>query len=178
MTDRPLPGAKKDVQTVTADWELVAPRIEGVEWKFIPPLADERGEITEIYRASWGLHADPLVYVYQTLVRPGKVKGWVVHRSQDDRIFHSSGTLQWVLFDDRADSPTRGLLNDFTLSERRRALFVIPRGVYHAVRNVGVQDATFINLPTRPYDHEDPDKYRLPLANDHIPFRFSDSPGW
>jgi dTDP-4-dehydrorhamnose 3,5-epimerase len=33
-----------------------------------------------------------------------------------------------------------------------------------------------MNLPTRPYNHEDPDKYRLPLKNDYIPFSFDDEP--
>ena len=31
----------------------------------------------------------------------------------------------------------------------------------------------FFNLPSRPYRHADPDKYRLPLKNDVIPFDFS-----
>jgi dTDP-4-dehydrorhamnose 3,5-epimerase len=34
------------------------------------------------------------------------------------------------------------------------------------------------NLPTWPYDHADPDKYRLPIKNDLIPFDFDDGPGW
>jgi dTDP-4-dehydrorhamnose 3,5-epimerase len=169
---------KKDHQTVTPDWEPTAPRIVGVDLKYLPPNPDERGEITEIYRPAWGVHSEPLVFVYQTIVRPGKVKGWVVHRKQDDRIFHSMGTLQWALYDDRADSPTHGMVNHFTVSERRRMLFVIPCGVYHTVRNVGHQDALFINMPTRPYDYADPDKYRLPPGSDLIPFRFDDSPGW
>jgi dTDP-4-dehydrorhamnose 3,5-epimerase len=35
-----------------------------------------------------------------------------------------------------------------------------------------------INLPTCPYDHADPDKYRLPIKNELIPFDFDDGPGW
>ena len=59
-------------------------------------------------------------------------------------------------------------------SEKNRALLVIPRGVYHAVRNIGVTDAIFVNMPTRPYEHGDPDKFRLPLKNSLIPFSFGD----
>jgi dTDP-4-dehydrorhamnose 3,5-epimerase len=50
--------------------------------------------------------------------------------------------------------------------------------VYHAVRNIGTGDAMFVNMPTRPYDHADPDKYRIPVQNDVIPFSFDDGPGW
>ena len=55
---------------------------------------------------------------------------------------------------------------------------MIPKGVFHAVQNLGQTEAVFINLPTRAYNHEDPDKYRLPLKNDLIPFSFDDGRGW
>jgi dTDP-4-dehydrorhamnose 3,5-epimerase len=69
------------------------------------------------------------------------------------------------------------MLNVFTLSERNRKLLVIPHGVFHAARNIGETEAVFVNMPNRAYDHADPDKYRLPLKNDYIPFDF-DSEQW
>jgi dTDP-4-dehydrorhamnose 3,5-epimerase len=36
----------------------------------------------------------------------------------------------------------------------------------------------FINLPTAPYKHADPDKYRLPLDTDEIPYQFEKGLGW
>ncbi|MBD0324625.1 MAG: hypothetical protein ICV72_14765 [Aldersonia sp.] len=66
----------KDEQTVTATWEPVRRQIAGVVVKRLPPLEDERGEICEMYRPAWGIHPAPLVYVYQVMIRPGKIKGW------------------------------------------------------------------------------------------------------
>lgn len=162
----------QDRPTVTPDWEPLQDPIEGVNLKWVRPVPDERGEICEVYRPSWGLHPAPLAYIYQCVVRPGVIKGWVVHERQDDRIFTSFGFMQWVLYDAREGSPTRGRINEFNLGERNRATFCIPSGVYHAVRNVGVVDAVFINTPTREYEHGRPDKSRLPLDNDLIPYRF------
>ena len=51
------------------------------------PHADERGTIREIYDLRWGFTDDPLVYVYHVTIRPGQVKGWVVHLKQNDRLF-------------------------------------------------------------------------------------------
>ncbi len=169
---------RKDAQTITADGRLVGRHIAGVVVRHQPPVEDERGEICEVYNPAWGLPDAPLVYVYQVMIRPRKAKGWVVHRHQDDRLFLSAGTLRIALYDDRAESPTHRLLNVFTVSERNRALVVIPRGVYHAFQNVDEHDTYFINLPTAPYNHADPDKLRLPLKNDLIPFAFEDSLGW
>lgn len=168
----------KDSPTVTPDWKRLEPLIEGVVIKYVPPVEDERGEVCEMYRPSWGVSADPLVYVYAVTIRPRRIKGWVVHRKQDDRIFVLRGTVRCALYDDRHDSPTHRRLNVFTVSERRRALVIFPRGVYHAVQNIGESEALFVNMPTASYDHANPDKFRLPVKNDLIPFSFEDSLGW
>ncbi len=164
---------KKDPQLATPDGEIVGPRIHGMVFRRLPPLEDERGDVTELFRPSWGFHPDPLAYVYRVMLRPGAIKGWVVHQKQDDRIAVVDGVMTWAFFDNREQSPTCKLLSVLTFSERNRTLFSIPAGVFHAVKNTGQSDAVFINMPNRAYDHADPDKYRLPLKNDLIPFDFS-----
>jgi dTDP-4-dehydrorhamnose 3,5-epimerase len=52
-------------------------------------------------------------------------------------------------------------------------MIIIPKGVYHAVKNIGTEEAQFINFPTMPYNRASPDKYRLPVKNDLIPFDFT-----
>ncbi len=163
---------KKDSQFVTSDGEKLMKHIDGVVVRPAVTQTDDRGTLSEIYNPAWGIHPDPLAYIYQVTIRPGKVKGWVVHHKQDDRLYFSSGTLQVVLFDARPGSKTKGLINEFFLGDNNRALVIIPKGVFHAVRNVGLTDALFVNTPTRAYDHKDPDKYRLPLKNSVIPFTF------
>jgi dTDP-4-dehydrorhamnose 3,5-epimerase len=96
----------------------------------------------------------------------------VLHVEQDDRLFFGFGDLKVVLYDARSDSPSRGRLNELFFGEHNRALLRIPRGVFHAMQNVGRTDCVFVNMPTRPYRHEDPDKYRLPLDTDEIPYAF------
>src|SRR5262245_61859151 len=140
--------AKKDVQTVTTDGESVAPMIDGVTIRPARTLPDDRGTICEVYNPAWGIDEEALVYVYQVTIRPNKIKGWVVHFEHDDRLFISQGTLKIVLYDDRVDSPTYRMVNECYLSEHNRGLIRIPRGVFHALQNVGDNDALFINMPT------------------------------
>lgn len=162
----------KDRQTVSPEGESVAARIAGVVVDHRALHEDERGELIEIYNPAWGIHSAPLVYAYLVGIRPGQVKGWVVHRLQDDRLFFVGGVTRIALYDDRSDSPTYRMLNVMVMSERNRGLVIVPKGVFHALKNIGEHDAFFINLPTRPFNHSDPDKYRLPLKNDLIPFAF------
>jgi dTDP-4-dehydrorhamnose 3,5-epimerase len=170
-----LEQATKDAASVTSEGKRIQIPIAGVELRRPPTQADHRGSITEIYDLRWGFTDDPLVYVYHVTVNPGQVKGWVMHREQNDRLFAYSGTLKIVLYDARNDSETFGSLNVFHLGGHDRALLSIPAGVWHAVHNVGYEEASFVNLPSRPYDHADPDKYRLPLETDVIPYRLKAS---
>ena len=83
-----------------------------------------------------------------------------------------------MLYDGREQSPTFGLISQITVTEYNRMVICYPAGVWHALQNVGASDALLINMPTRPYQHDDPDKYRLPLNNELIPFRFERVTGW
>jgi dTDP-4-dehydrorhamnose 3,5-epimerase len=167
-----LDAATKFKQTVTREGEGVDSLIDGVVVRNAITHPDERGTVCEIYNPAWGLSHEPLVYVYQVTIRPGQVKGFVLHRTYSDRLFFSFGTAKVVLYDDREGSPTRGMLNELHFGEHNRAHLVIPPCVWHAVKNVGSTDAVFVNCPTKPYNHEDPDKWALPRDSDQIPYSF------
>ena len=165
--------ARRDLPKVGPDGSSLQELIDGVELRRAPTHADERGTLTEIVDLRWEFTDDPLVYAYLVTIRPGQVRGWALHLVQNDRLFAYAGVLRIVLYDARTDSETYGRLNIFHLGDHDRALVSIPAGVYHAVQNVGDEVAMFINLPSQPYQHDDPDKYRLPLDNDVIPYRLT-----
>jgi dTDP-4-dehydrorhamnose 3,5-epimerase len=168
-----LEKALKDPATVAEDGERLAALIEGVEIRRARTQADERGTLCEIFDSRWGFTEDPFVYGYLVTLRAGQVRGWVVHLEQTDRLFLFTGVLRVVLYDARTGSDTFGRLNVFHFGEHDRALVSIPVGVYHGIKNVGDREGAFVNLPSKPYRHDDPDKYRLPLENDVIPYRLA-----
>lgn len=164
---------KRDTQTVTPDGVPVRCLPAGVVVRDITTHTDDRGTLFELYDPRWGFHSDPLVFSYCFTVRPGIVKGWAVHKEHDDRYALVLGELKVVLYDDRPDSETRGSIIEVMLSEHRRQLLSIPQGVWHASENIGLGDAFVVNFPTIQYDHANPDKYRLPLDTEQIPYRFT-----
>ena len=168
----------QDKATVTPAGESLAPLIDGVVVRSAVTQVDERGTLCEIYHPDWGVHEAPLAYVYQFTIRPGMIKGWHVHHRHDDRIFLSQGTVKVVLYDDRPESPTYGMINEIYRHDTHRTVMVIPAFVFHAHQNVGDRDALFVSMPTRLYDHASPDVYRLPIENDYIPYRFEQRLGW
>jgi dTDP-4-dehydrorhamnose 3,5-epimerase len=166
----------RDEQTVTPEGQQVASLLEGMVVRDLVTHTDERGTVCELFDLRWAVDDEPFVYVYQCTIRPGTAKGWAIHRHHDDRYALLSGEMELALYDAREDSTTYGQELRLVLSELHRRLVTIPAGVWHAERNLGPGDVRFLNMPTQPYDHEHPDKYRLPLDTDELPVRLG--PGW
>ena len=167
-----IPGSERDGQLVSEDGREIISEIQGVDFRPVTTQADERGSLTEVFSASWGFSDAAVVHIYRVTVFPGQSRGsWVTHLHQTDRLHFSEGCARVALYDNRPDSPTHGVLSVRHLGAHKPGLLTIPPGVYHAIRNVGVTALTFVNLPTAPYEHRNPDKYRLPEDTPEIPFR-------
>jgi dTDP-4-dehydrorhamnose 3,5-epimerase len=164
----------QDQQTVNTDGEEIISLIDGVKVIALATHPDARGSLTQLPRE---LFAQPVIDAHQVSIRPGKIKGWIVHRLQEDRLFFWQGDLRAVLYDAREDSPTHGEINDLCFGESRPALCFIPPGVFHAVQNLGPAVVSHMSFPTVAYDCANPDKYRLPLDTKLIPFDFTKA-GW
>jgi dTDP-4-dehydrorhamnose 3,5-epimerase len=178
LLDVTLASAARDRQLARPDGQRVARLTDGVHVKPLTTHADARGSVFELFDSRWGWHPDPLVFVYTFTIRPGVVKGWNLHREHEDRYALLLGAMELVLFDPRPESPTCGEVCRIVLSEHNRCLVNIPRNVWHADHNVGPVDAVVVNFPTTPYDHANPDKYRLPLDTELIPHSFGNATGW
>jgi len=175
--DRPLPARQVspagagDDPTVDAEGRRLAVGIDGVRLVMLGPLrADHRGtllEILDVRNPFWG---EPIVYAYRFSVRPGRIKGWGMHKLQADRYFTVSGRVRVVLYDGRTSSPTHGRFAEFQFTDETPGLLRIPPGVWHADQNTGDVDAVILNFPTRPYAHDRPDKYRIDPASGELPF--------
>lgn len=168
----------QDKQTVTSDGESIQQMPFGVTFHDVITQVDERGEFCESFDPRWGWHKDPILSIVSFTIRPGITKGWGLHKVREDRICILFGDVEYVMYDVRPDSPTKGLVAKIVLSERRRRLINIPPNIWHAARNLGNKDVVMLEFPTQLYDHADPDKYRLPLDTDQIPYKFENPRGW
>jgi len=177
LLDLTLEAASRDVQTVTVEGRSTTALIEGVGIRRLPTHVDERGSLMEMFDPRWNWHPDPLAYCYCFTVRPGIVKGWGIHKHHEDRYCLLQGEIELVLYDVRPESSTCGQLSRIVLNEYNRCLVNIPRLVWHADHNLGTRDALVVNFPTRPYDHANPDKYRLPFDTPLIPHSFTGARG-
>lgn len=172
-----LRGAQKDTQLVTPEWQKIQSPIDGVVVREVLHVPRDHGVITEVFRPEWDPTGLPIVHVYQSRLFPGAIGAWSCHMRTIDRVFVNQGHLKVVLFDAREDSTTFGKVMELHVGDARPAFLVIPIGVWHGLQNLGASDALILNCPSRAYDYEDPDHYRLPWDSPEIPYTWTTSGG-
>lgn len=115
-----VPEGVRDVPSVDAEGRP-SDQIEGVVCARAVVHGDHRGALMETVNFDRPFWEEPVVYAYTITVAPGRIKGWGMHRHQDDRYASLSGRLRVVLYDGRTDSPTFQRSPSSSSRRRRRA---------------------------------------------------------
>ena len=168
-----LDTAEKDQQTVASDWSSTAPLIDGVQLIEVRNVITRNGITTEVFRRDWPIGEAEITHAIHVHFRAGALSGWHSHRLKTDHLFVVSGLIRAVFYDDRPESPTRGMVNELLLSHARPQLVVIPPLVFHALQALGSEPAAFVNYFDHLYQHDDPDDFRVPIGSPAIPYAFS-----
>lgn len=137
--------------------------IDGV---LVRPLTwhnDQRGSLAELVRADDPeMMVVPIGQVYVTTLYPGVVKGWHFHERQWDRMTCLHGRVILGLIDDRPGSPTFGEQMRIPMGDRSFVCVRIPSGLWHGLKNIGLDEAMVVNVVSAPYDRAAPDEVRAP----------------
>jgi dTDP-4-dehydrorhamnose 3,5-epimerase len=143
--------------------------IKDVILKKLKAIPDERGRLAEILRSDDELFMK-FGQLYFTTTYPGVVKGWHMHRIQVDNVACIKGMIKLVMYDQRADSPTKGEVNEFFIGEHNLMLIQIPNNVFHGWKCISESEAIIINCPTELYNYEKPDQVNVDPHNSDIPY--------
>ncbi len=143
--------------------------IEGVKVKKLKVIPDERGRLMEMLRCDDDLFID-FGQTYMTTAYPGVVKGWHYHKKQTDNFVVVKGMMKVVLYDSREESSTYKEVNEFFMGEHNPMLLQIPTFVFHGFKCVSEVEAICINVPTHPYNYDQPDEYRVAPNSKEIPY--------
>ena len=126
--------------------------IEGVIWKELKKFNDPRGWLCELFR-----HDDVpsefhpvMAYISQTEV--GIARGPHEHVDQSDLFcFLGPGNFKIYVWDNRPKSPTFRNKEVKIAGVDQPLALIVPAGVVHAYKNVGVVQGIVFNCPNRLY---------------------------
>jgi dTDP-4-dehydrorhamnose 3,5-epimerase len=126
--------------------------IEGVLVKTLKKNADPRGWLVELYRDDELEKEFQPVMAYISETKPGVVRGPHEHVNQADYFcFVGPSDFELILWDNRKDSPTYWNKMKITAEEFSPKAVLIPKGVVHVYKNIGVKNGWVFNAANQLY---------------------------
>ena len=129
-----------------------AGEIDGVVIRDLRRFSDSRGWLTELFRHD---ELDPEffpVMAYTSSTSPGVTRGPHEHVDQADLFcFIGPSNFKLRLWDNRPESQTSNNVVTVVVGEDNPKSVLIPRGIVHAYRNVGLVPGIVFNCPNRLY---------------------------
>jgi dTDP-4-dehydrorhamnose 3,5-epimerase len=148
--------------------------IDGVQIEPLQLYPDDRGFFTELARLGKGLAVNMVpdnvqkIQVSLTLTYPGTIKAIHYHSEQTDLWAPISGMLQVFLYDLRVHSKTFGAINTIFAGRFQPWEILIPPGVAHGYKALGIEPIQLVYFTNRHYNPAD--ELRLPYDQPDIAY--------
>ncbi|MCP5048079.1 MAG: dTDP-4-dehydrorhamnose 3,5-epimerase [bacterium] len=128
---------------------------------------DERGVVMHIMKATDG-EFKGFGEVYASSVYPGVVKGWHFHKKITINYVVLSGTIKFVLFDERDDSTSKGIVQEIFMGDENYVRVTVPPGIWNGFQCIGNETALVCNVIDFP--HDPTEAKRCDPHENHIPY--------
>jgi dTDP-4-dehydrorhamnose 3,5-epimerase len=128
-----------------------SPAIDGLLRIPLQRIPDERGTIMHMLR-SGDPHFLQFGEIYFTTVYEGVVKGWHKHREMTLNYACVFGRIKLVVYDDRPESPTGGVVEEIFLGPDDHSLVVIPPELWTGFKGMTRPFAIVANCCTHAHD--------------------------
>lgn len=141
--------------------------IQGVKVQKLTKICDERGMIMPMLRAD-SPEFQQFGEIYFSVSYPGIIKGWHLHKSMTLNYACVRGMIKLVLYDEREDSPSFGVIQEIFLGDNNYVLVTVPPGVTNGFKNIGLTEVIVANCATLPHDPEE--ILRFDPLGDHVDY--------
>lgn len=128
--------------------------IDGVIVTSLRQTSDNRGKVMHMLRCDEP-HFLKFGEIYFSCVNPGAIKGWHIHKRMTINYAVPHGSIKFVLFDDRPNSPTRGKVQEIFIGETNYCLVTVPPLVWNGFKGVGPEMAVVANCTSIAHDPEE-----------------------
>lgn len=109
--------------------------------------------------------------IYFSIVYPRVIKGCHLHKRITLNYCVVQGMVKLVLYDGRANSPTKENLMELYIGTENYCLIKIPPKIWNGFKGIGIKPAIFANCAT--LSHEPAEIVRLDPFTDKIPYNWS-----
>ncbi len=142
--------------------------IDGVSLHPLKQISVPKGDLWHAFKAS----DEGFVgfgEAYFTQIQPHEVKGWKRHNRCVLNLVVVSGSIKFVIYDDRISSPTKGQFQEILLSPKiNYQRLTVPSGLWMAFAGADSTTSMLIDLIPEVYDPSESDRKEL----NEIPYDF------
>ena len=129
--------------------------ISDVYLKKLNIISDSRGSVLHMIRSD-AEHFKSFGEVYFSEIESGFVKGWKKHIKMTQNFAIPSGRVRFVIYDDRENSNTLGMVDDITLGRPNDySLLIIPPGLWYAFESVDSVTSLVVNCASHTHDPDE-----------------------
>lgn len=125
--------------------------IDGVIITPLKQISDERGKVMHMLRATDSIFKS-FGEIYFSCVYPSAVKAWHIHKQMTLNYAVPHGRVKLVIYDDRAESPTSGEVQEIFLGDDNYSLVTVPPLVWNGFMGLGSEMAIVANCASIPHD--------------------------
>ena len=125
--------------------------IDGVIITSLKQITDERGSVMHMLRQDWPVF-DEFGEIYFSTVHPGVVKGWHIHSRMTLNYAVPVGRIKFVLYDDREQSSTKGVVDEIFMGPDNYVLVTVPPMIWNGFKGIGDVTSVVANCASIPHD--------------------------
>jgi dTDP-4-dehydrorhamnose 3,5-epimerase len=142
--------------------------IEGLLTSNLNQINDERGGVFHFLKSNNQSYRG-FGEAYYSKINFGIVKGWKLHNNIFQNFTVPYGSVKFVIFDDRKNSSTKGIINEILLDDSSNyKLLSMPPNLWYSFSCVKSDYALLANIINQLYDPLE--SVSLPLKNNIIPY--------
>ena len=126
--------------------------IRDVSINLLKQIHDDRGAVFHVMKSS-DKQFDKFGEVYISKINNNVIKGWKFHKEMKQNFCVPFGQLKLVLFDNRENSQTKGLINEIILDDSKNYKRVtIPKNIWYSFKCLSESYCLLLNISNIEHD--------------------------
>ena len=143
--------------------------MEGMSVRNLRIIENEKGSVLHMIRSD-SEYFKRFGEIYFSEVMPDTVKGWKKHKRTTQNFVVPVGRIKLVLYDQRFESETFGMISEIELGRNDYKMVTIPPELWYGFKGLSEDKSIIANLIDRPHDPKESES--LDIDDSSIPYNW------
>jgi len=117
-------------------------------------ISDNRGKVMQMLRSDDKVF-EKFGEIYFSTIFHNKIKAWHLHKESALNYACVKGSVKLVLYDDREESKSKGVIQEIVMSQENYSLVTIPNNIWNGFKGLGENESIIANCLTIPHNEKE-----------------------